>query len=174
MPSSRPFTAAGSASRFDRRSAAGAMALAASLALLFPAAACAETTVKDPWVRATVFQQKATGAFMEISASNGTRLISVSSPIAQQVEIHEMKMDGDVMRMASVPGLDLAAGVPVALKPGGFHIMMMGLKYPLQAGAEVPLTLTFQAKDGKQETVEVKAPVRALGFVPTPPDAAKP
>lgn len=146
----------------DWRAGASAAALAAWL----PAAAQAETTVKNPWVRATVVQQKSTGAFMEISSTRATRLLSVASPVAQQVEIHEMKMDGDVMRMAAVSGLDLPAGVSVALRPGGLHLMMTGLKSPLRAGAEVPLTLVLQSKDGRKETIELKALVRPLADVP--------
>jgi copper(I)-binding protein len=128
--------------------------------------AFAQTTVKDAWVRATVFQQKTTGAFMEITSAPGARLLSVATPLAQRTEIHEMKMDGDMMRMAAVPGVDLPAGVMVPFKSGGFHIMMMGLKAPLQPGAVVPLTLTLRGPSGKVETVEVQAPVRPLGLPP--------
>ena len=141
------------------------------LSRLLIAAACAlgtlpalaQTTVKDPWVRGTVAQQKATGAFMQITSKQGGKLVSAASPVAGIVEIHEMKMEGNVMKMAAVPGLELPAGKTVELKPGGYHVMLMDLKQPLKAGDTVPLTLTVEGKDGKKETLELKAPVRALG-----------
>jgi copper(I)-binding protein len=139
------------------------LARAATAALLMLAAAAqAQTTIKDPWVRGTVAQQKASGAFMQITSAQGGRLLSVSSPVAGVSEIHEMAMQGDTMRMRAVPALELPAGKPVELKPGGFHLMLMDLKAQLKAGDTVPLTLVVEGKDGKRETLEVKAPVRAL------------
>lgn len=123
----------------------------------------AEVTVKEPWVRATVAQQKATGAFMTLTSSGDAKLISASSPLAGVVEVHEMAMEGDVMRMRAVTDLNLPAGKPVELKPGGYHVMLMGLKQPLKAGDTVPVTLVIEGKDQKRETIEVQAPVRALG-----------
>ena len=123
----------------------------------------AEVTVKEPWARATVAQQKATGAFMTLTSSGDAKLISASSPLAGVVEVHEMAMEGDVMRMRAVTDLNLPAGKPVELKPGGYHVMLMGLKQPLKAGDTVPVTLVIEGKDQKRETIEVQAPVRALG-----------
>jgi len=137
------------------------LAAAALLALGMPA--FAQTTVKDPWVRGTVEQQKASGAFMQITSANGGKLVAASSPVAGVVEIHEMAMERNVMKMRAVPGLDLPAGKTVELKPGGYHVMLMHLKQTLKAGDTVPLSLVVESKDGKRETVEVKAPVRALG-----------
>lgn len=125
-------------------------------------AASAQTAVTDPWVRGTVPQQKATGAFMQLTSSQGGKLVSASSPVAGVVEIHEMAMEGNVMKMRAIPGLELPAGKAVELKPGGFHVMLMELKQPLKVGETVPVTLVVEGKDGKRETVEVKAPVRAL------------
>ena len=124
--------------------------------------AFAQTTVKEPWVRGTVPQQEATGAFMRITSTQGGRLVSAQSPVAGVVEIHEMAMEGDVMKMRAIPGLDLPAGKTVELKPGGYHVMLMELKQPLKAGDTVPVTLVVEGKDGKRETIEVKAPVKAL------------
>jgi hypothetical protein len=123
------------------------------------------TTVKveDAWVRGTVATQKATGAFMRITPSANARLISVSSPVAEVVEIHEMAMDNDVMRMRQVPGVDLSAGKATELKPGGFHVMLMGLKAPVAGGETVPLMLTFEDAAKRRFTQEVQVPVRALG-----------
>ena len=139
--------------------------LPTALALLAQAA-LAQTTVKDPWVRSTVAEQKATGAFMQITSASGGRLVSASSPAAGVVEIHEMAMDGNTMRMRAVPALDLPAGKAVELKPGGYHVMLMDLKAPLAAGASVDLNLVVEGKDGKRETLALKAPVRALGAAP--------
>ena len=122
----------------------------------------AQTTVKDPWVRGTVAQQKTTGMFAQITSSSGGKLVSVSSPVAGLVEVHEMVMDGNVMKMRAVTGLELPAGKAVDLKPGGYHVMLMDLKQALKAGDSVPVTLVIEGADGKRETVEVKAPVKAL------------
>jgi periplasmic copper chaperone A len=123
----------------------------------------AATTVADAWVRGTVAQQQASGAFMRITSAEGGKLVSVSSPVAANVEVHEMKMDGGVMKMGAVPSLDLPAGQAVELKPGGYHVMLMGLKQQLKAGDSVPLTLTVEGKGGQKETVQITAPVKALG-----------
>ncbi|NDY91922.1 copper chaperone PCu(A)C [Ideonella livida] len=136
-------------------------------ALLAPLAASAQTTVKDGWVRGTVAQQKATGAFLQITSAQGGRLVSAASPVAGVVEIHEMKMEGNVMRMAAVPFLELPAGKAVELKPGGFHIMLMALKQALPAGQDVPLTLVVES-GGRQETLQLSLPVRPLGAAAAP------
>ena len=142
-------------------------AFAASLITLASLPALAQTTVKDAWVRGTVAQQKATGAFFSITSAAGGKLVSVSSPAAGVVEIHEMKMDGSTMQMRALPnGLDLPAGKAVELKPGGLHVMMMDLKAPLAAGQTIAVTLVVEGKDGKKETITVKAPVKALGAAP--------
>ncbi len=117
-------------------------------------------TVTDAWARATVPGQKATGAFMKITAKDNAKLVAVSSPAAGVAEIHEMKMEKDVMRMAALPnGLDLPAGKAVELKPGGYHVMLMDLKAPLAKDSSVPVTLTFQDAKGVKSHVELKLPV---------------
>lgn len=123
----------------------------------------AEVTVADAWVRGTVAAQKATGAFMTLQASADMRLVGASSTVAAVTEVHEMRMDGDVMKMRPIDGLDLPADTPVALKPGGYHIMLMNLKAPLEAGQSVEITLTLEDANGKSATQTVEAPVRALG-----------
>jgi hypothetical protein len=138
------------------RTLLSALALAATTAT-----SLAQTTVKDAWVRGTVAQQKATGAFLRITSAAGGKLVAASSPVAGVVEIHEMAMDGNVMKMRAVTALDLPAGKAVELKPGGYHVMLMDLKKPLAAGDEVPLTLVVES-GGKRESVQVKAPVRPL------------
>jgi len=130
--------------------------------MLAAACAAAQTEVRQPWVRATVAQQRVTGAFMQILSSKDARLVEVRSEVAQVVELHEMVMDRNVMKMRAVAGLDLPAGKSVELKPGGYHVMLMDLKRQLDAGDSVPLTLVIEGRDGKRETVAVKAAVRAL------------
>lgn len=136
---------------------------AAILAALFLAipAAHAGVDVADPWVRATVAQQKVTGAFMKITSSVDARLIEIRSPIAAVAEIHEMTMEGDKMKMRAVPALALPAGTTVELRPGGYHVMLLGLVAQAREGETVPVTLTIETADGR-ETVEIAAPVRPL------------
>ncbi len=135
---------------------------AALAAACFAAFAQSSVEIKDPWVRATVAQQKATGAFMQLVAKSDSKLVEAKSVVAGVVEIHEMAMDKDVMRMRQVPSLPLPAGKAVDLKPGGYHVMLLDLKGQVKAGDVVPLTLVFEGKDGKRESVDVKAPVKPL------------
>jgi periplasmic copper chaperone A len=129
----------------------------------------AQTTVSDAWIRGTVPQQKATGLFAEITSAKGGKLVSASSPVAGVVEIHEMAMEGDVMKMrALTAGLALPAGKAVALKPGGYHVMLMDLKQQLKAGDTVPVSLVIEGADKKRETVEVKAAVKDPATAATP------
>ena len=128
-------------------------------ALLLSAAAHAQVTVKDPWVRATVPAAKASGAFMLLQSAQDARLVEVRSPVAGMVEIHQMSMDNGMMKMSAVDGIDLPAGKPVPLASGGYHVMLMQLKQQMKEGDTVPLTLVVQKKDKKLETVEVKAPL---------------
>ena len=120
-------------------------------------------TVSDAWVRPTVKGQMATGAFMNITAKENSKLLSVTSPIAGVVEIHEMKMDKDVMKMAALPnGLDLPAGKTVELKPGGYHVMLMDLKAPLADKSTIAITLTVEDAKGQKSQLDVQVPVRAM------------
>lgn len=116
--------------------------------------------VRDAWVRTSVQGQKATGAFMKITAKENMKLVSVSSPVAGVAEVHEMKMEGDVMKMRAVQGgLDLPAGKTVELSPGGYHVMMMDLKAALPKDSTVPLTLVFKDAKGVESKVDLKLPV---------------
>lgn len=119
----------------------------------------AEVVVTGAWVRATVVSQKATGAFMKLVSDNDVTLVSARSDIAGTVEVHEMKMENDVMRMRSVDGLKLPANQPVELKSGGYHLMMMDLKKQLKVGTEAQITLVFKNAKGDSETTYVHAPV---------------
>ncbi len=135
--------------------------IAAAFTTVWAVSAFAQNvTVTDAWARATVQGQKATGAFMKITAKDNAKLVSASSPAAGVVEIHEMKMEKDVMKMAALPnGLELPAGKPVELKPGGYHVMLMDLKAPLAKDSTVPLTLTVQDAKGVKSNIELKVKV---------------
>ncbi len=131
----------------------------------------AAVTVEGAWARATVPGQKGTGAFMSITAKAGTRLVGVSSPIAGVAEVHEMKMENDIMRMRALSGLDLPAGQTVQLKPGGFHVMLLDLKAPLVKDSTVPLTLRFKDAKGVESKLDLVLPVglAAPGALPAKP-----
>jgi copper(I)-binding protein len=141
-------------------------ALALMAALAGSSAFAQSVDVKDAWARTSVPGQKATGAFMKLTAKDGARLVAISTPAAAVAEVHEMKMDGDIMRMRAVPGgLDLPAGKTVELKPGGFHVMLMDLKAALPKGSSVPLTLTFKDAKGVESRVELQVPVSTVNPV---------
>ena len=137
------------------------LTLAALMAAAVSTSAVAQSVeVKDPWVRAAVPGQTGTGAFMKITARNGARLVSASSPVAGVTEVHEMKMEGNVMKMRALEGgLELPAGKTVELKPGGYHVMLMDLKGPLARDSTVPLTLVFKDAKGAESRIELKVPV---------------
>jgi len=116
--------------------------------------------IKAPWVRGTVAGQMATGAFMEVTSKAGATLVGAASPVAGLTEIHEMKMDGGMMKMRAIARLDLPAGKPVILGPGGYHVMLMNLKQTIRTGESVPLTLQFETRGKKMETIDVVAEVR--------------
>jgi copper(I)-binding protein len=135
-----------------------AAALLASVASL-PAWA-ANVSVTDAWARATMPGQKVSGAYMQIRSDADARLVGASSTVVPRVEVHEMKMDGDVMRMREVQAIDLPQGKTVSLQPGGYHIMLMNLQKPIAAGDVIPITLVIES-GGKRQTVEVKAEARS-------------
>jgi len=142
--------------------------LGALLALACSTLYAQTVEVKDAWVRATVPGQKGTGAFMSITAKDGAKLVGASSPVAGVAQVHEMKMEGDVMKMRAMPSLDLPAGQTVQLKPGGYHVMMMDLKQPLPKGSTVPLTLRFKNAKGAESKVELKVPVSTVAPAAAP------
>ena len=135
--------------------------LIATLALFSGSLYAQSVEVKDAWVRTTVPGQQASGAFMKLTAKDGAKLVGASSPLAGVVEVHEMKLEGDVMRMRAVPALELPAGKTVELRPGGYHVMLMDLKSALKKGSTVPLTLEFQDAKGVKSRLELALPVVA-------------
>ncbi|MBM3341396.1 MAG: copper chaperone PCu(A)C [Betaproteobacteria bacterium] len=118
--------------------------------------------VKEAWVRGTVPAQKTTGAFMDILGKTNARLVAAESPVAGTVEIHNMTVKDGVMRMFPVDGIDVPAGKTVKLAPGGYHVMLIGLKQQMKAGERVPLKLTFELADKKRESLELSVEVRTL------------
>ena len=116
--------------------------------------------IENAYVRATAPGQQVAGGFLKIE-NKGTadQLVSASSPVAGEVQLHEMSMDGNVMKMRQVKDIAVPANGAVELKPGGYHLMFLNLKGPFNAGQTVPVKLKF-AKAGE---VEVKLPVNAVG-----------
>jgi len=134
--------------------------LAAIGTLAIQSAWAANISVTEAWARATMPGQKVSGAYMRIRSDADARLIGVSSTAVPRVEVHEMKMDGDVMRMREVQSVELPKDKVVSLEPGGYHIMLMNLPKPIAAGEVIPLTLVVES-GGKRQTVEVKAEARS-------------
>jgi copper(I)-binding protein len=141
--------------RFATALALSATGLASSLGAQAHEYKLGAIAIGHPYARATVPGQPAGGGYLKLDNKGGDdRLLSVSADVAGSVELHTMSMEGDVMRMRQVDAINLPAGKTVELKPGGFHIMFMGLKAPLKAGDSFPLKLKFE-KAG-EVTVDVK------------------
>ena len=134
-----------------------AAALCAASAWAQPAAAPVEAHV--PWARPTVQGQGAGGVYVTLLAREPLTLVGGSSPAAASVEIHEMRLEGDVMRMRALESLALQPGKPLQLKPGGLHLMLQGLKAPLQANTSIPLTLAFRSANGQVRQLALQVPV---------------
>ena len=117
-------------------------------------------TIEHPWARPTAAGQAAGGAYMKIvNAGTDDKLVSISTDAAKSVELHEMKMEGDVMKMRQVDGgIALKAGQTVELKPGGYHVMLLGLKAPLKVGDKIPAKLKFEKAGEVDVTLNVDAP----------------
>lgn len=128
---------------------------ALSLLILHDAWAGA-VVARNAWVRPTVPGQTVAAAYMEITAQEAASLIAVRSPISPKVEIHFMKMDGDIMRMRELKKLDLPKNTAVSLAPGGYHLMLTRLKKPIQAGDVLPLTLVIKTQQ-KRELLTINA-----------------
>ena len=136
--------------------AAGLLSAAVSLPAL------AQVSVTEPWVRATVPAQKSTGAFMQLQSAGAARLVEVRTPAAGRAELHEMAMEGQVMRMRKVDAIELPAGKPVNLASGGYHVMLFDLKRQLKEGENVELTLVVQDAAGKRQEIKATLPVMPL------------
>ena len=139
--------------------------LLATLLLAAPAAVLAQAavpvTVQGAWARTIVPGQQSSGAYMTLTAREPLTLLGADTPAADIVEIHQMKMEGDIMKMRAAESLPLPAGKPVQLAPGGFHFMLMDLKDPFRAGTQIPITLRFRDGKGKVRTLPLRVPVQA-------------
>ena len=144
------------------------IALTAGLAGLASAQPAAPVAAHGAWARATVQGQRASGVYLTLVAREPLTLVGGSSPVAAAVEVHEMKMEGDVMRMRAIDALPLPANQPVQLQAGGYHLMLQGLKAPLASGSTIPLTLAIRTARGEPRQLALQVPVSAT----VPKDAA--
>lgn len=144
-----------------RRAVAG-LGLVVCAAAAWAHADAAHVTAEGAWARASVPGQQATGAFVRLTAKEPLRLVGVETPAAGVAEVHEMKMEGDVMRMRAIDSLELPQGVAVELKPGGYHIMLQQLKAPLLKDTQVPITLVFTDSKGATSRLHLQVPVTAM------------
>lgn len=128
-----------------------------ALCLLAAASVHAQVAVTDAWARATGTGQKATGVFMNLTAKKATRLVGIKTDLTPVAQVHEMKMEKDVMKMQAIKALDLPAGQTVSLKPGSYHVMLMDLKAPVAEDSHVVVTLLFEDAAGVKTQQEVHA-----------------
>ncbi len=117
--------------------------------------------IKNQWVRASNDGQDVSAAYMTIVSNEDTSLLEIDSDVADVIEIHSMSMENGVMKMRMLDTLDLIAGKPTELSPGGFHLMLFDLKKPLAAGKEAHFTLHFKNKAGQEKTISVTSPIKA-------------
>jgi len=139
-------------------------------AMLASSAVMAQSKVEvtNAWARASAPAQKVGAVYMDLRSAAPARLVSASSPVAAKVELHNMKMENNVMKMYPVEAIDLPAGQSVKLAPGGYHVMLIDLKRDLVKGDTVPVTLTVEQSNKTRQTIEVKAEVRDLTVSGTP------
>lgn len=140
--------------------------LALAAGVLYSSAALAQVAVSDAWIRATVPQQKSAGAFMRVRSAAPAKLVAVRTPLAANAELHEMQMQGQTMRMHAVESVALPAGQDVVLGPGGYHVMLFGLKQQLKEGDSVPLTLVVEGAANKRQEVQVSVAVKPIAYQP--------
>lgn len=127
-----------------------------------PAGVTGAVQVDNAWVRATVSKQRSTGAFFGLTSTQRTRLVAVESPAADIVEVHEMALADNIMRMRAIDAIALEPGQRVELQPGGLHVMLIDLRQPVQVGDAIPLTLVFEDEQGKRTTQAITATARPL------------
>ena len=145
----------------------GSPALALSVAFALVTSAMAQDvrlgslTVSHPWARASAGKARAGVAYVTITNDGRQvdRLVEVSSPVAGKARLHINMMEAAIMKMRPVKAIEISPGEPAVLKPGGLHIMLMGLKSPLKEGETFPMTLTFE----KAGAIEVRVMVKKVG-----------
>ncbi len=142
-------------------------ALAAVLVCAAAAPAVAQVQTSDAWARGTTPGQTSSAVYMRLRSSEPAAVVAVESPLGI-AELHEMKMDGDIMRMRLLKRLELPAGRTVELGPGGAHVMLTALKRPLAKGDRVPVRLTVETAGKARRTVDVDAEVRDFASASRP------
>jgi len=138
--------------------------LALAAAATLSTAAVAQVAVSDAWIRATVPVQKTSGAFITLESKQAARLVGATSPVAGRVEMHQMEMHGQTMKMHAVEAIALPAGVRVDLAKAGYHLMFLDLKQQMKEGDTIPVTLTVEDAAHKRESIVVPVPVKPLGY----------
>ena len=137
----------------------------ATLAAILPGLAAAEVTVTDPWARATILAYRPGAAYLTLESDTNDRLMAIETPAAGHVMIHRIETDDSgVSRMVHLETLDLPPGKPVALAPGGMHLMLMDLAEKLEEGGTFPLTMRFE------EAGEMTVEIPILGVAAVGPD----
>jgi hypothetical protein len=141
---------------FHRLLIGGSLALAATFAT-------AQVKIEGAWARPTVPGQQGGGGFITLTSAAGDRLVGGSTAVSERFELHTMAMKGNVMEMRQVEAIELPAGKPVKLEPGGLHVMFIGLKQPLPLGSKVPVTLKFEKAGEVKIEFEVMSRPAAAG-----------
>jgi len=142
-----------------RRVLAGAALTLVTLAAAAHSYKLGSIDIDHPTARPTAPGQSVGGGFMTlVNKGAADRLMSVTSAVAGSVQMHSMAMDGDVMKMRQVDAIELPAGRTVELKPGAWHLMLVGLKAPLKSGDTFPMTLRFEKAGEVVVTVNVEPP----------------
>ena len=143
---------------------AGVTLIAASTAAHAHSFKLGNIDIGHPYARVTVAGQPIGGGYLKLNNRGGNdKLLSATAAVSASVEMHTMNMDGDVMRMRQVDAIPLPAGKTVELKPGGYHLMFVGLKAPLKAGEKFPLKLKFEKAGEVEVIVNVEASAAAAG-----------
>ena len=124
--------------------------------LVISTSALADVSVSHAWVRSTAPGQPVGAAYMQLVSDSDTVLVSASSPVAKTVEMHEMSMNGDVMKMRQLKQIELKAGQKVTLEPGSSHLMLIDVKHQIKPDEIVPIQLEFKDKSGKSKSVDLK------------------
>jgi len=145
------------------------LTVAAGVSMVRGGEASAGLSATEAWARATPPGTDVGAAYVTIEnqTDTGDRLLGITSPVAAKIEIHETVEEDGVARMRPIEDACLTAGSALAMRPGGTHLMLTGLKAPLKEGDVLTLTLTFETAG----PLTVEAPIAGLG-ADAPPDHA--
>ncbi len=131
-----------------------------SFTMMASSQASQDVAISGAWVRATKPGQEVGAAYMTLTSGTDVSLVKAEASTAGTVEIHSMTMNNGVMKMRMLENLELKAGKPVELAPGGFHLMLFDLKSPLKAGESVEFTLHFKSAKGDERVQTVTVPIK--------------